>query len=558
MTLDSTRRWWLAACAVVALAGCQSERDVLARVGSRTIMRGDFEMVARALAGRYPLPPDQAKLQMLKDMVDRELLVQGALREGLYRDTTFLDYQRKTEEQVLRQSYYDQLGAGEVVVSPAEVAELHRWRAQESEVQLVFTLAEPAAEAALAQVKAGVDFGQVADRWNPANYTPPHGLIGYVQPGMLQLPLDDVIRTAPIGKVQGPIEAVGQGWFIVKVLDRRKAEPKSGPEETQLLETILRQRKQRQILVRALERLRADYRVRLERGAAQSLIGYVVPAALKGSEPPALSLSQSAEVLAQYDGGAYTMGDALFDLRNGSAQRPNFNVMPTVERWIEMRTLERASLLEARRRQLADDPDLQRAVRERVNDYLLESYVTRQVLERTTVADSEVRALFDRMGMKPERLHDARFLVVVLRDSATAAQLAANAPHTEGLREAVNAAALGLPVRSQTVVFPTTHPIWTVLEAPFTAISPGGYTPPIQVATLWVVAQLVSKTMAPQTFETLPAEMRSALENQAREFKRQQVLAALTDSLRRTIPVEIHAERLRGVPWPAMIPNSQG
>src|SRR4030095_16448378 len=99
--------------------------------------------------------------------------------------------------------------------------------------------------AALAQIRAGADFGDVAVRFNPANFTPPRGDIAYVRPGMLQLPLDDVVRQAPIGKVAGPVEAVGQGWFLVLVKDRRKAELKSLESETELLGTILRQRQPR-------------------------------------------------------------------------------------------------------------------------------------------------------------------------------------------------------------------------------------------------------------------------------------------------------------------------
>src|SRR4029453_1265846 len=102
----------------------------------------------------------------------------------------------------------------------------------------------------------------------------------------------------------------------------------------------------------------------------------------------------------------------------------------------------------------ADQPDLQRALTERLNDYLLEGYVTRQVLERTSVTEADARAVYDGLGMRPDRLESARFQVVVLRDSATAAQLAATAPQTEGLREAVSTAALGVAGRPGNVTFP--------------------------------------------------------------------------------------------------------
>ena len=559
MRVASLRRAGAAALVLLAIAGCSPDTDVLARVGSQTITTGDFEMMARALASRYPGLPDSAKAHLLRDIVDRELLVQGALREGLHRDTTFLDTRRKVEEQLLRQSFYDQLGATAVVVSQAEMEELHRWRAEERDVQIVFAMSKPAIDAALGQIRAGADFGDVADRFNPAGYTPPKGDLGYVQAGMLQQPLDDVIRLAPVGKVQGPIEAIGQGWFLVRVKDVRKSEPRPLRQEGPLLETILRQRKQRAILVKALERLRGDYQMRLAPGAAQSLIAYVVPPSLQSQATPPLTMQQSALTLASYDGGVYTMGDAVDDLRSGGAQKPNFNLMPSVERWIEMRALERAALIEARRRQLGEEPELQRAVRERMNDYLLQGYVTTHVLERTSVTDSEARAIFERSGMKPERLHDARFLVVALRDSATAAQLAATAPQTEGLREAVSTAALGVPVKTQTATYPTENPMWQALEGPLTAAAPRGYTPAVPIGGFWLVAQLVSKNMAPQTFETLPQEMRTAFVNEVREEKRSLLLATLSDSLRRMIPVEIHWQRLKHVAWPTPgLPTMEG
>src|SRR5688572_9958964 len=195
-----------ALAAICVLAGCSSESDVLARVGSQTIRTGDYLAVAGMIGGGYPGPPDSIKLQLLKDLVDRELLVQGALREGLHRDTVFMDFRRQIEEQLLRQGYYDQIGATSARVSDSEVEELYRWRAQESRARVVFSLSEQIARGALSQIQGGADFHLIADRFNPKDFTPPGGDIGFVTPGMLQNPIDDVIRQAPVGKLMGPIE----------------------------------------------------------------------------------------------------------------------------------------------------------------------------------------------------------------------------------------------------------------------------------------------------------------------------------------------------------------
>jgi peptidyl-prolyl cis-trans isomerase C len=547
----------LALGAAAMLGGCAPDADVLARVGTRTIRQEDFVAAAQALAHRYPGPPDSAKIWLLHDMVDREVLVQGAFRAGLHRDTTFLDFSRRVEEQTMRQAYYEQLGTTEVAVSEDEIAELHRWRTEERWVRLVMTPSEESAKAALAEIRRGAKFEAVADRFNPPGQTSPGGDLGYVAPGNLPLPLDEVIRTAPIGKVLGPISSPGEGWFLVWVQERRKSQPQPLELERGLLISLLRQRKQRAILLREVDHLTAAYQIQLVPGAGQNLIGRIMPYVTRGAEPPPLGLAESAVPLVRYEGGVFTMGDAFEDLGGASVQRPNLNMLPSVERWLEFRTLERVTLVEARRRQFADDPQVRRAVRERLYDYLLQGYVEREVASRAAVTEEDVRASFVRAGMAPTRLERARFLVVVLRDSATAAQLAATARQAGGLREAVATAALGVPVRSETVRFPT-DTRWAALEGPFSAIAPGEYTPPIHVLTGWMVAQLLTKSAAPLSFESLPPELRNMLESDAQNRKRADLMTALSDSLRRMIPVAIYPARLRRVPWPLAAPPTQG
>jgi hypothetical protein len=544
---------------LAALAGCGSDADVLARVGSQTIRRDDFLSAAQLLSNRYPGPPDSAKVHLLQDLVDREVMVQGALREGLHRDTTFLDYRRHLEEQMLRERYFGDLGAIGAKVSDAEVAQVWRWRATESRARVIFTPSAPEIRAAAAELRRGADMGAIADRFNPPGFTPPGGNIGFVPPGMLQNPIDDAVRTGPIGVVQGPLEAPGQGWFLIRVEERRpRATRPSLEQERPMLVSIIRQRKQREIVLRGLARLSADYGVRVAQGAAQDLIARIMPYNIRGEDPPPLTATESSRVLVAWEGGVYTMGDAFQDLRNGQIPRPNFNIMPTVERWLELRAIERTALTEALRRQLNQDPDLQRALRERLNDYLLEGYVAREVLARSAVSDSDVRALYAHAGPAPMKLRQASFLAAMIRDSASAAQLAATARQAGGLREAVTAAGLGSRVRAESLTFPTDNPLYQGMESSLAPLEIGSYAA-IPAPGGWLVVQLQNKAMTPQSFENLSADERGQLQSLAVDRKRAARLAALTDSLKREIPIAVHWKRLARLPWPAPTPaDAQG
>jgi hypothetical protein len=64
------------------------------------------------------------------------------------------------------------------------------------------------------------------------------------------------------------------------------------------------------------------------------------------------------------------------------------------------------------------------------------------------------------------------------------------------------------------------------------------------------VIQLVSKDQSPQRWEDLPPAIQDHIRNQVLDGKREVRLQAMTDSLRRTIPVTIRRDRLARVPWP--------
>ena len=60
---------------------------------------------------------------------------------------------------------------------------------------------------------------------------PPGGDIGLTRPGGLLPPLDDLVRTGPLGVVLGPVPGGGEGWFLVRLEERTRQE--QPPIETQ-------------------------------------------------------------------------------------------------------------------------------------------------------------------------------------------------------------------------------------------------------------------------------------------------------------------------------------
>jgi peptidyl-prolyl cis-trans isomerase C len=536
----------------VLAAGCGGQGSVLARVGDNDITLDDFLAAARTSHAQYPGPPDSAKALLLEDLVRRELLVQAARRLGLERDSIFVNYRRRVEEQLLRERLFEKLAGGQPAVSDGEVEEFYRERDHEARVRLIYTMDETAARAAHEQIRAGLDFATVADRFNPPGVVPAGGDAGFLTAGTLIPPLDRYAREAPIGGLIGPVEASGQGWFLMRVEARRPRVQPPLDSQRVMLTAMLKQRKQRVTALRAIDALKTANDLQVVEDAPQTMMLKLSPPAAAGLQPPrpVLTAADRAIVLARYRGGAYTLADALEDIETSLAQPPNFAMLPVVRRWIESQALQRLAVVEARRRLIQEEPEVRRTMRERLNNYLLEGIYTREVIQRIEVSEQDLRAAHERIARNMIRLDQARVLTVTLPDSATAGQIAAHVTQAGSLREAAAAIAPAARIRSETIRYPSQDPFWGPLQGRFMGMAPGEHAGPYPAPGGWVVLELQAKDQRAQTFEDLPPVVLQQLHSDVIQTKREERLTELTDSLRRAIPVAVFRERLARVPWP--------
>jgi peptidyl-prolyl cis-trans isomerase C len=400
----------LPALAVLAalLAGCSSGPAVLAKVGERTITVEDFLDVARRNQGQYAGAPDSAKAALLEDLVKRELLVGEARKRGLIAADEQARMLKQAEEQLALRALVQRLAPRDVPVSDAEVQTLYQRRASESHMLVVFTPDRAAIDQALAEIQRGADFSDVADRFNTTGMTPRRGDLGFQAPGSLLPALDTPMSDGPVGKVLGPIESPGDGWFLVKLLERRKRQQEPFEQVREQLRQGLQQGKQRVLLSRVQNDLLTQYHVRIQPGAGQVLFArYNAPkdtmpvGGARLAVPAAPTPAEARQVLVQFDGadgkpGGYTLGDAVRDLQDPSRVRPNFSILPMIDQWLKNMVLGRVAVIEAGRRRLGQEPAIARQARAQVDNALLRAAYETLVLTTTTVGEDDIRAAFQR------------------------------------------------------------------------------------------------------------------------------------------------------------------
>jgi peptidyl-prolyl cis-trans isomerase C len=535
-------------------AGCSRDSNVLARVRQHAITVAEFSEVARGSVPQTPMAPDSAKGRLLKDLIDRELLVQGALAAHLDQTPEYAAYRERLEAQTLREALYQQLLSGPYPVSDAEVKELYDRRATATRSRLIFAYEQGFARQAANDLARGEDFATVADRYNPTGLVPPGGDTGFIQAGSLLPPLDDLVRLSPPGKIVGPIAAGPEGWFILRVEERKVVPQPPFDEARAQLAEMLRQRKQRAAFSHVFEQLKTEYQVTVVPGAAQFLAAKLRVAPGEGpvaQAPPPPGPEDRARVLARLTGGTYTLGEAYDDMVGGNSGRVDLSVTASVQRWLQSQAVERAAVPEARHRRLDQQPEVQRKLRERLNNFLLDAYYQQQVMARISISPEDYQVAYERYRSSFVRLQKAHLVSVQLADSTAAMTFAQQAGRAPSLREAAATAGLSAQLRDESVTFPAESPIWTQLENHVTMMQPGQMAGPIQLEGGWMVFQLVDKEQDAPPFESLPANSRGQLQGVATEMKREARLLAVTDSLRQAFaPVVVYTDRLQRLPWP--------
>ena len=546
----------LFAALAFAAAGCSSHSDELIRVGNRTITVEDYKSVARGNESAYPGSPDSAKRALLQDLLSRQLMLREADERGLTKDPAVIAYRRQTEDEVLWRALGTRFAPRDIGVSEGEVRQLVAWRDTASHLLVIYTLDKLGADAAAAELRRGTPFAAVADRFNPAGIMPPGGDLGFLTPGSLVAPLDRLLRTVPVGRVIGPVEAPGEGWFVIEVTAREyRPQP---PLQTQaaLVHEMLRQRKQRLVSMRAFEDLKREYHLAIAPDAAPLLFRrYQAPQAqLQGlgaqTLPPTPSADDPRTTLATWDGGTLTLADALSDLTRPDVEAPPWNVTPLIASWVERRAVMRIGAVEARRRRLQEEPDVHREIEERVNNYILQSLYNSDIVPETDATEADVRAFYESVKDRFQRLDAITVETVTTPDSAAANRLALHGGHAPSLEEALKMAGLEAAIVEKTIVYPNHDPVWAPLQALCMGVPPGGMGGPVLTKDGWLVFRVKSKIQQAQDFEKLPPELMQVLRERASEMKRDTVLRAHTEHYAKMYHPVVHPERLARIPWP--------
>ena len=236
-SIDSTtglgiRLFWLMTVAIggslFLLSSCTpppSEERVVAFVNGKPITQTEFDSewsdLPEATRARYE--KEGGKQVFLKELVDHELLMQEARKQGLDQTDVFRDRVRRYKEKLLKEELLKDRMKAAVEPTKEELDRYYEQHANELLTPLKVRVAQmllpnfPAAKDLETQVNRGGDFGKFAQRYSIDGKTKAKGGdLGPYRKGLVIPEVDEVLRTLKPGMVSAPIKT-DAGYYLVMI-----------------------------------------------------------------------------------------------------------------------------------------------------------------------------------------------------------------------------------------------------------------------------------------------------------------------------------------------------
>ncbi len=395
--------WFFWSCMIGGVVGCGSTAELpVVEIGEHKIsavaLQRFYHGLAPGLRADADVEADAARLQYVQALIDRRLLLIEAQASGVdtvaqVRDAVFdllenriiylytareVNAKAKVSEEEVRQHFSEGSYNRKRQVSAILVKE----RTQIDSV--VKALAEGAVFEELARLRS-------LDRRSGDN----GGDLGFVGRDLIKklyIPTDLFINM-PAGEVSRPLRA-GTSWHVVRF---GQEEATVYGEYRHIIEETLIQKRLTQVEEELIEALEAEFKMRLQEPGLQEMLDAYGRRDIK-------ALETSKTPIYQYDQGAITVAQVQQALKKR-------NLRLSAERNRALAVLEKRFLRSflfakaARRDGLHEDPAVQRYVRQRREDTILETFRSQVLNKKVQVADEEVRNFYDN---RPEFFHHER------------------------------------------------------------------------------------------------------------------------------------------------------
>ncbi|MDD5131625.1 MAG: peptidylprolyl isomerase [bacterium] len=237
---------------IIAQAGCSRKQAVLANIGSKVITSTDFTERLKQLPPQYQalIRADEDKKTMLDALVKEQLIVQEAKERNLDKEKTIQTKIDTIVDQILLEEMIKRVRDSQLKPSEAEAKNYYDQHKSEFtgperiKVAHILVKEKSQAEQALAQLKKGADFGQLAKELSiDSSSSKTGGEMEYFGKGEMVPDFEKgaFALTTP-GQLSEPIKTAF-GYHIIKLIAKKAAGEKSFEEAKAEVERVVEKSK---------------------------------------------------------------------------------------------------------------------------------------------------------------------------------------------------------------------------------------------------------------------------------------------------------------------------
>lgn len=264
-----------------ATKGAASNKEILVKIGTKTITKADFEARLSTLPPEYQIrfQDRQRKMEFLELVVQAQLLAMEALSEKIDKDPKVAMRIDDAKTSILAQEYVNRRMAKVKSVTDAEVQKYYNDNKAEFlnpemvKAQHILVKVEQDAKpqedaAALAKAKeilkelnGGADFAKLAEKYSddPGSKERGGDVGFFARDRMVPEFSAEAFRLQP-GETGGPVRSQF-GYHIIRTNEKKAAAQMEFGEAAPQIQAELENQKRKEALERDLERLRKKYKV---------------------------------------------------------------------------------------------------------------------------------------------------------------------------------------------------------------------------------------------------------------------------------------------------------
>lgn len=213
------------------VAMAQTEKDpVVAIVNGEAVLNSDMTMFYNSLPEQFrQIAMETLYDQLLEGLIESRLLAQAALEAGMMDDATVKRRLAYAANDVLQQTYLDQLLATEITEERLRETYQATIATEPGEAEIsarhILLEDEDAARAVIEDLAAGGDFVALAKERSTGPSGPSGGDLGYFNKNQMVASFAEAAFALNPGEYTKQPVQTQFGWHVIKVEDRRSSPP---------------------------------------------------------------------------------------------------------------------------------------------------------------------------------------------------------------------------------------------------------------------------------------------------------------------------------------------